>query len=92
MPPCQCVGLWCGPCTGKHRVSLIKVCSFGEQRQNMSASAFKHCNMEKARCTLFLCEPTVLTRVCASTLHHEKVGEGRFASGGPFSFFWRNIC
>ena len=61
MLPCQCVGLWCGPSTGKHSVSLIKVCSFGERRQNMSASAFKHCNMEK---------------------------QGRFASGGPFSFFF----
>ena len=37
---------------GSIGVSLIKVCSFGERRQNMSASAFKHCNMEKqgARC------------------------------------------
>ena len=58
----------------------------------MSASAFKHCNMEKSRCTVFLCEPTVLTRVCASILNHEKVGEGRSASGGSFSFFLRNNC
>ena len=81
------------PATGKHRVSLIKVCSFGERRQNMSASAFKHCNMEKQGATVFLCEPTVLTRVCASILNHEKVGERKVRIGRSFLVFlgWRKI-